>query len=939
MSAFLKAGDMFSGCEILGLCGKGPSGTVYLAENPGGRKIVIRMVTSPHRPDGELERLRSYMQVSGRHPNLLEVLDTGESEDGFFYLMEAADDCGRDGEYRPSTLAGRLGTGHRFTPEEAVSVTRGLLGGIRVLHRANLIHRGIRPDNILFVNGVPKLGEPGPFIAAGTPEFLPPEAVNGGAGMQEDDLYALGKVFYCMLTGNPPERYPQLPKDLPAEVARQTGPALVRMCDPDPEKRFHSADEFLAVLPEKPDQPAQRETWRETWRENFRNWRILNRERFRRILIAAGVPAAVMLAAAGIVLIRGYRNDVQTRQLRRQIREIEQVNGDRLDLLTLQFQEFLPDRLEEYERLAADLHSAEDGRNWQLAVKTEEKLRALLQESAEKLIPGLPAGTGDFAAGLAAAGAMHGYLSTPLSAYLDPGRRNELQTALASFEQKLYTGWKGPRCGKNWSAPEHASMPQVAFVPPGAVKLPGTGETVKVPYGFWIGRTEVPHEHVTRLLGIKPHKPQPPNTPAERVSWNDVLFCCSKLTDAMQNAKLLPPGYIVRPPNEEEWLLAAKNAWLGPDRTPFAARARFKDNSGQRVWPVASRKPNRLGVFDIYGNAAEMALPYRHREPTDSIVLLGGSFMSPEKLCYTRTAGKKFQNLSAETGFRVVIAPGTPDYFDRHFYLSTPHQARMNGKVFELFGTSHWSFDWEQADGLCRLLGGRLAEIDTLKQQNALRTAIPLFNSWSTLLGGRRKGNKWIWIRSGRAIRYGTWKTVRTKHPGDRLMILYGRIWKSVTPKTRVPLFLCEWDEKDYGRRNEQLKRDGPLPRVRLRFTAGNRTFLLIDSGMQWNVACRYCELLGGRLACLDTPELTARVKKELKPFAKYKILLGGYARRDEWLWLSGKKVELSLSPDGSSPVPSRNRNFVVLRGNRFYDSQSSQMFLCELPAGAVSSR
>ena len=936
MSAFWKAGDMFSGCEILGLCGKDPSGITCLAKNPNGRKILIRMVTSPDRPDRELERLRSYMQVSGSHPNLLEVLDIGGSGDGFHYLMEAADDCGRDGEYRPSTLAGQIGIRHRFTPGEALAVTRGLLGGIRVLHQANLIHRAIRPDNIFFVNGAPKLGVPGPVIEAGRMQgSRPAEASNGGADTPEADLYALGKVFYCMLTGDPPEQYPQLPEDLPDEVCRQIRPVLVRMCGPDPEKRFHSADELLAALPEKLENPARRKNWR----ENFRNWRILNRERFRRILTAAGVLAAVMAAAAGIVLVREYRNDAQTRQIRRQIREIEQVNGDRLDLLTLQFQEYLPDRLEEYERLSADLHSAEDGRNWQLAVKTEEKLRAVLRESAEKLIPGLPADPGDLAAGLAAAGAMHGYLSAPLSAYLDPGRRNELQTALASFEQKLYKGWKGPRCGKNWSAPEEASMPQAAFVPPGVVKLPGSGETVKVPYCFWIGRTEMPHEHLTRLLGIKPHKLPPANTPAERVAWNDVLFCCSKLTDSMRNAKLLPPGYIVRPPNEEEWLLAANNAWLGPDRTPFAGRARFKDNSGEHVWPVGSRKPNRLGLFDMYGNAAEIALPYRGRGPADSIVLLGGSFMSPEKLCYARNTGKKYQNLSAETGFRVVIAPGTPDYFDRHFYISTPHQARMDGKVFELFGANHWSFDWEQAEELCRLLGGRLAELDTMKQQNALRTAIPLFNSGSTLLGGRRDGRKWIWIRSGREIRYGIWKTVKTKHRGDRLMILYGRFWKSVTPKTRVPLFLCEWDEKDYARRNEQLKRDGPLPRVRRKFTVGDRTFLLIDSGMQWNVACRYCELLGGRLACLDTPELTDRIKKELKPFARYKILLGGYARRDEWLWLSGKKVELDLTPDAGSPVPSRNRNFVVLRGNRFYDSQYSQMFLCELPAGAVSSR
>ena len=942
MSVFLKAGDTFSGCEILGRCGNGSFGITYLAKNPIGQKIVIKVVSAPHNSDRELTGLRNYMQVSGKHPNLLKVFHIGETEDGFYYIMEAADDCGENGEYRPATLGNLFKIHRRFTPEEAIEIIRGLLAGVQVMHQANLIHRDIKPDNVIFVNGVPKLSDPGLVIEvgqsasfAGTLGFIPPEALNGENNTQEGDLYALGKVFYCMVTGNPPKQYPQLPMDLRIEVCRQIYPALVRMCNADPKKRFKTADEFLSGLPEKLEKPTR---W-DIWRENFRNWRILNEERFRRILTMFTVLTVVLLTAAGILLVRSHRKYVRTEQMRRHIRAFEQLTADRRELLGLQLQNYLPDRLEEYERLAADLRSAEGAENWPLAAKTGEKLRAHLQESAEKLIPGLPADTGDFAAGLAASGAMHGYLSTPLSVYLDPVRLNELRTDLAEFDKKLYNGWTGPRCGKNWSTSQYSGMPPLGFVPPGVVKLPVTGKVVKVPYCFWIGRTEVPHEHLTHLLEITPHKSPYSNTPAERISWNDVLFYCSKLTDYMQNAEQLPPGYIVRPPNEEEWLLAANNAWLGPDLTPFAERAWFKDNSEQRSWPVGSKKPNRLGLFDIYGNVAEMVLPHNWLGPTDSIATLGGSFLSVEKQCYTRSSYKMFQCIPPEIGFRIVIAPGTPDYFDRHFYISSPHQARMGGKVFELFGANLGSFDWNQANDLCRLLGGRLAEITSLKQQTALRTAIPLFNSWSTLLGARRVGKKWIWLHSRREVNFGPWKISKTKANRDCLMITAGRIWRPVTSTTRNPLFLCEWDEKDYERRNEHLKQAGPLPLVKRKFTVGERTFLLIDSGMLWNVACRYCELLGGRLACLDTPELAARVKKELKPFAKSKILLGGYARRNEWLWLSGKKVEFDLIPDGNSPIQSRNRNFVVLKGNRFYDSQFSHMFLCELPAESVSSR
>ena len=696
MSVILKAGDMFSGCEILGRCGKGSFGITYLAKNPLGQKIVIKVVSSMHRSDRELEGLRNYMQVSGKHPNLLKVLHIGEIEDGFYYIMEAADDCGRDGEYQPSTLGNLFKIRHRFSPEDAIAITRGLLGGIKVMHQANLIHRDIKPDNIIFVNGVPKLSDPGLVIEvgetasfAGTPGFLPPEALNGEANTQEGDLYALGKVFYCMVTGNPPKQYPQLPMDLRLEVCRQIYPALIRMCSRDPKKRFHTADEFLAGLPEKLEKPTR---W-ETMRENFRNWRILNQERFRRILTVFAVLTAAILVAAGILLVRTHRKYVRTERIRRHIREFEQVTADRRELLVLQLQEYLPDRLEEYERLAADLRSAEGAENWPLAAKTGEKLQAHLKESAEKLIPGLPADTGDFAAGLTAAGAMHGYLSTPLAAYLDPVRRNELETALAAFEKKIYNGWNGPRCGKNWITSQYSGMTPLGFVPPGVVKLPVSGKTVKIPYPFWICQTEVPHEHLTQLLEITPHQSPYSRTPAERISWNDVLFYCSKLTNQLQEAEHLPPGYIVRPPNEEEWLLAANNAWLGPDRTPFAERAWYKDNSEQRSWPVGSKKPNRLGLFDMYGNVAEMILPHNWHGPTDSIAKLGGSFLSSEKQCLTPSSYQMFQCIPPEIGFRFVVAPGTPDYYDRHFYISSPHQARMDGKVFELFGANLGSFD------------------------------------------------------------------------------------------------------------------------------------------------------------------------------------------------------------------------------------------------------
>ena len=87
MASRLKAGDFFSGCEILSECGTGAFGITYLARNPIGQKIIIKIVTSPVHRQREIEGVRNYMLVSGKHPNLLQIFHVGEWEDGFYYIM------------------------------------------------------------------------------------------------------------------------------------------------------------------------------------------------------------------------------------------------------------------------------------------------------------------------------------------------------------------------------------------------------------------------------------------------------------------------------------------------------------------------------------------------------------------------------------------------------------------------------------------------------------------------------------------------------------------------------------------------------------------------------------------------------------------------------------------------------------------------------------
>ena len=84
-------GDVFSGCQIIARCGNGAYGITFLARNPLGQKVIIKIVGNLNSGERELTGLRNYMLVAGKHPSLLQIYHIGEHENGFYYTMEAAD--------------------------------------------------------------------------------------------------------------------------------------------------------------------------------------------------------------------------------------------------------------------------------------------------------------------------------------------------------------------------------------------------------------------------------------------------------------------------------------------------------------------------------------------------------------------------------------------------------------------------------------------------------------------------------------------------------------------------------------------------------------------------------------------------------------------------------------------------------------------------------
>ena len=302
-------GDTFSGCEILARGGSGAYGIAYLARNPLNSKVIIKIVGNLGSGERELAGLRNYMKIAGKHPALLQIYHIGEHDGGFYYTMEAADNISGDPDsYVPATLGNLFRQKKIFSPEEAVEITRELAAGLQIMHEAGLIHRDIKPDNIIFINGKPKLSDPGLVISvgeaascAGTPGFIPPELLSGGGSIdQSADIYALGKVFYCLVTGKPAGAYPQLPQSMRIDICRQIYPALVKLCNRKAEKRCKNVGELLETLPVRFKNP----TWLERCCEDFRSWKVLNERTYKicRNCVLGG--AILLLAAAGGVTLK-----------------------------------------------------------------------------------------------------------------------------------------------------------------------------------------------------------------------------------------------------------------------------------------------------------------------------------------------------------------------------------------------------------------------------------------------------------------------------------------------------------------------------------------------------------------------------------------------------------------------------------------------------------
>jgi formylglycine-generating enzyme required for sulfatase activity len=197
---------------------------------------------------------------------------------------------------------------------------------------------------------------------------------------------------------------------------------------------------------------------------------------------------------------------------------------------------------------------------------------------------------------------------------------------------------------------------------------------VTIPSGFWLGQHEVTRAEWRRVMQKELWKLKLENSdecPATNMTWDDAMEFCEKLTDRDRAASLLSSGWRYTLPTETEWEYAcratAATAYSFGDDTSkldeyawYAAKPHDPRDGINTVHPVAQKKPNSWGLFDMAGNAWEWCRDPRTNQTaaeSSARMMRGGSFATPARYCRSANRSGGPAAHGPALGFRLAAVP------------------------------------------------------------------------------------------------------------------------------------------------------------------------------------------------------------------------------------------------------------------------------------------
>jgi hypothetical protein len=239
---------------------EGAYGLVWLAHSADGYCALKVIRRDGLRDAGLFEQEFSALQklatLSQNLDGLVRILHAGRNRSlgYYYYAMELADDCSGQLEVSPETYQARtLATEIRskviMAPSDCVEIGTVLAAALQRLHANEIIHGNIKPANVLFIKGLPKLADVGlahllgGFSGHGMPGYAPPE----GPGRAQGDVYSLGKIIYEIMTGFDRRTFPR-PPDTPTPELQALWSVVSKACESHALHRYRSAKELHDAL-------------------------------------------------------------------------------------------------------------------------------------------------------------------------------------------------------------------------------------------------------------------------------------------------------------------------------------------------------------------------------------------------------------------------------------------------------------------------------------------------------------------------------------------------------------------------------------------------------------------------------------------------------------------------------------------------------------------